>query len=82
MCDAFEGWFYDVDIVSPHEKDAPEAHSIAKDNLAIVLDNKNEGGQMINIDMRKNAEAKKPLKSELCKRTIVSGMLLETFVEW
>jgi hypothetical protein len=57
VCDAFEEWVYDVDIASPHEKDAPEAHSIAKDNLAIVLGNKNEGDQMINIDMRKKCRS-------------------------
>jgi hypothetical protein len=89
--DDFEEWIDNaVEIVPPHEKDARDALLLSKDALALAIDEKKEGDQKINIEIReKNAEAKL-LKSELRKRTIDNERrqelhlrltLLETFVE-
>ncbi len=44
LWDEFEEWVdKDVEIIPLHEKDAHEVLSIAKDNLAISLEAKNEG---------------------------------------
>ncbi len=80
----------DVEIVPPHEKDARDALSLSKDALAVAIDDKKGGDQMINIEIREKNTEVKLLKSELHKRTIdnerrqelhLKLILLETFIE-